>query len=48
MKKQKWFPVPPYHKGSWIIVNEKGEQVATFEDKDECIIAAEAYNEYWK
>ena len=40
-----WFAVPPYEDfKQWIIVNDKGELVATFESKDECILAAESVN----
>ena len=43
-----WFPVPPYRGAGWIIVNRSGELVATFEDRDECILACNAVNEQKK
>ncbi|MFW5753509.1 MAG: hypothetical protein ACOCV9_01790 [Marinilabiliaceae bacterium] len=43
--KTKWYPVPPYKNEGWIIVNEDGELIATFEEKDDCIRAVELNNE---
>lgn len=38
VEKLEWYAVPPYKKNeSWIIVNEKGELVATFETKEDCL-----------
>ena len=46
VSKSYWYAVPPYgKKESWRIVNECGELVATFEDKDECIEAVNAVNQ---
>lgn len=40
-----WYPVPPYKKNeNWMILNECGELIATFEEKNECIEAANAVN----
>lgn len=40
----KWYAIPPYKNEGWQIMNEKGELVATFEDKNECIKSVELYN----
>ena len=40
-----WFAVPPYKTtDSWQIVNLKGEAVAFFEDKDDCIECVKVWN----
>ncbi len=43
MKKQ-WYPVPPYNNEGWKIINEDGEHVAVFEDKEECIQTCKLHN----
>lgn len=48
MKNQsEWYAIPPYEVSneSWKIVNEKGELVATFETKEDCIFAVKLFNE---
>ena len=41
----KWYPIPPYRPSeSWVIHNEKGEFVATFEDRKECEKVCELWN----
>ncbi len=42
--KQEWFAVPPYGNEGWQILNSKGELVATFEEKEECLKTVELYN----
>ncbi len=39
-----WYPVPPYRSEGWKVLNEKGELVATFETKNDCVRACEAVN----
>ena len=41
---KKWYPVPPYKNEGWKIYNEKGELIATFEDRKDCEMVAELYN----
>jgi hypothetical protein len=41
----KWYPVPPYSDNTWRACNEKGELIATFETKEDCIKACEAVND---
>ena len=41
----KWYPIPPYRPSeSWEIHNEKGEYIATFEDRKECEKVCELWN----
>ena len=42
--KQEWFAVPPYKNEGWQILNSKGELVATFEEKEDCLAVVELYN----
>lgn len=42
--KNEWYAVPPYRNGGWTIVNENGELVATFENKEECLKVVELFN----
>ena len=42
--KQEWFAVPPYKNEGWQILNSKGEFVAAFEAKEECLKTVERYN----
>lgn len=42
--KQEWFAVPPYKNEGWQILNNKGELVGTFEEKEECLKTVELYN----
>ena len=44
-KLSKWYAVPPYKIGeNWKILNDKGEIVAWFEDREDCEKAVEVYN----
>jgi hypothetical protein len=44
-KDDTWYPVPPYGKGEcWTACNDKGEAIAHFEYKEDCIKACEAVN----
>ena len=45
--KQEWYAIPPYDVSNdgWRIFNEKGEFVATFEEKEECLLAVKLFNE---
>lgn len=43
-KQYKWYALPPYKNEGWKILNEKGELVATFEDKTECENVVDLYN----
>ncbi len=40
----KWYYVPPYNGADHKVVNEAGEHVATFEDRDEAKLAVDLYN----
>lgn len=42
--KQEWYAIPPYRNEGWQILNSKGEFVATFEEKEECLAVIELYN----
>ena len=44
MKDKQWYPIPPYKNEGWKIINEDGEHVATFEIKEDCILACDLYN----
>ncbi len=46
--KSRWYYVPPYRNEGHIVLNEKGEQVANFEDKDEAELAVELFNQHAK
>lgn len=43
--KSKWYVVPPYDGVTWKVLNEAGELVAVFEDKDECQHVVDLHNE---
>lgn len=43
--RDKWYAVPPYKNEGWKVLNESGELVATFEDKEDCIKAVELFNQ---
>lgn len=46
MKNQaEWYAIPPYKNEGWRIFNEKGELIATFETKEDCIFAVKLFNE---
>ena len=46
MKNQsEWYAIPPYKNEGWRIFNEKGESLATFERKEDCILAVKLFNE---
>lgn len=47
MKNQsEWYAVPPYKVSeNWKILNERGEIVAWFENKEDCIFAVKLFNE---
>lgn len=46
MKNQaEWYAIPPYKNEGWRIFNEKGELIATFERKEDCILAVKLFNE---
>jgi len=40
-----WYPKPPYNNEGWQILNEQGELVATFENKEDCLKTVEAINQ---
>ncbi len=50
MGKEKWYAIPPYTTNgtpsgvNWEIHNEKGELVASFEDREECEKIVELFN----
>lgn len=44
-KNMEWYAVPPYKNEGWKIFNEKGELVATFENKDECLLVVKTMNQ---
>ena len=43
-EREEWYVVPPYGNEGWHVLNERGELVATFETKEECIKAVNAVN----
>ena len=46
MKNQaEWYAIPPYKNEGWRIFNEKGESLATFETKEDCLLAVKLFNE---
>ena len=46
MKNQaEWYAIPPYKNEGWRIFNEKGESLATFERKEDCLLAVKLFNE---
>ena len=47
MKNQsEWYAVPPYKiSENWKILNERGEIVAWFETREDCILAVKLFNE---
>ena len=46
MKNQaEWYAISPYKNEGWRIFNEKGELIATFETKEDCILAVKLFNE---
>ena len=46
MKNQaEWYAIPPCANEGWCIFNEKGELVATFEMKEDCLFAVKLFNE---
>ena len=40
-----WYAIPPYTNEGWRIFNEKGELVAIFETKEDCLLAVKLFNE---
>jgi hypothetical protein len=42
---KKWYTVPPYKNEGWRIVNEKGELVATFEQREDCEMVTDLANQ---
>ena len=46
INKSYWYAVPPYDdkRDQWKILNECAELVATFEERDECLEAVNAFN----
>lgn len=47
MKNQaEWYAIPPYEVSneSWRIFNEKGELIATFETKEDCLLTVKLFN----
>lgn len=47
-KQNVWYITPPYKGIEWTIVNENGELVATFQNKEDCIKAVQAINKMKK
>ncbi len=44
--KPKWYVVPPYKNEGWKVLNQKGEHVATFEDRHDAELAARLFNNH--